>query len=71
MNLEQTGHLEQTELTRKKGMNQEQPEPEKIRNVQNTVDQKLSRYSKFETSRKDQYTVTNRIDQEITLRRYL
>jgi hypothetical protein len=42
MNLEQTGHLEQTELIRKKGMNQEQPEPEKIRNVQNTVDQKLS-----------------------------
>jgi hypothetical protein len=52
MNLEQTGHLEQTELTRKKGMNQEQPEPEKIRN-ENTVDQKLSRYSRFGTSRKD------------------
>jgi hypothetical protein len=29
MNLEQTGHLELTELTRKKGINEEQPEPEK------------------------------------------
>ena len=54
IDLEQTGHLEPKKWTLKKGMNQEQPEPEKIRNVQNTVDQKLSRYSRFGTSRNDQ-----------------